>query len=81
MTDIIISFDTEDFTSSRAGDAIRDEAEILRTLGIKGCFCVVGLVAKQLKNLFSLANSVQCTSNKARLSITCEPCVVSNYCL
>ncbi len=49
MTDIIISFDTEDFTSSRAADAIRDEAEMLRSLGIKGCFCIVGLLAKQLK--------------------------------
>ena len=49
MTDIIISFDTEDFTSSRAADAIRDEAELLRSLGIRGCFCIVGLLAKQLK--------------------------------
>ena len=49
MTEIVISFDTEDFTSSRAADAIRDEAEILRSLGIRGCFCIVGLLAKQLK--------------------------------
>ena len=49
MTDIIISFDTEDFTSNRAADAIKDEAEILRSLGIRGCFCIVGLLAEQLK--------------------------------
>ncbi len=49
MTDIIISFDTEDITSSRAADAIRDEADLLQRLGIRGCFCIVGLLAKHLK--------------------------------
>lgn len=49
MTDIIFSFDTEDFTSQRASDAIVSEAGILRSEGIRGCFCVVGLLAKQLK--------------------------------
>lgn len=47
-TDIIFSFDTEDFTSNDAADAIYREAEILREEGIKGGFCVVGLVAGQL---------------------------------
>lgn len=49
MTDIIFSFDTEDFTSNTAADAILTEAEILRRHNVKGCFCLVGLLAKQLK--------------------------------
>jgi len=49
MTDIIFSFDTEDFTSNVAADAILREAELLRESGIKGGFCVVGLLAKQLE--------------------------------
>ena len=48
-TQLIFSFDTEDFTSCEAADAILAEAEILRRHGIRGCFCVVGLLAKQLK--------------------------------
>ena len=48
MTDIIISFDTEDYTNQEAADAIRDEANLLREEGITGCFNVVGLLAKQL---------------------------------
>lgn len=50
MTDIIFSFDTEDFTSNHAADAIWEEAEILRKEGIRGGFCLVGLVAQQLKS-------------------------------
>lgn len=50
MTDIIFAFDTEDFTSNEAADAIYHEAEILREEGIRGGFCVVGLVAEQLGN-------------------------------
>ncbi len=49
MTDIIFSFDTEDFTQNHSADAIYDEAEILRKSDIKGGFCIVGLLAKQLK--------------------------------
>ncbi len=49
MTDIIFSFDTEDFTSSRAADGILYEANLFREEGVKGCFCVVGLLAKHLK--------------------------------
>ena len=49
MTDIIFSFDTEDFTSSRAADGILYEANLLKEEGVKGCFMVVGLLAKQLK--------------------------------
>lgn len=50
MTDIIFSFDTEDFTSCSAADAILREAEILREEGVRGCFCMVGLLAEQLEN-------------------------------
>lgn len=49
MTDIIFSFDTEDFTSREAADGILNEAEILRTAGVRGCFCLVGLLAQQLQ--------------------------------
>lgn len=49
MTEIIFSFDTEDFTSSRAADGILYEANLFREEGVKGCFCVVGLLAKHLK--------------------------------
>ena len=48
MTDIVFSFDTEDFTSSRTADAIYREAKILEEEGVKGCFCLVGLLADQL---------------------------------
>lgn len=48
MTDIIFSFDTEDFTSNTAANAIKREADILHSEGIKGCFCLVGLLAEQL---------------------------------
>lgn len=49
MTDIIFSFDTEDFTSPRAADGILYEANMLKEEGVTGCFCMVGLLAKQLK--------------------------------
>ena len=50
MTDIIFSFDTEDFTSPRAADGILEIANILREEGIRGCFNLVGLLAEQLVN-------------------------------
>lgn len=49
MTDIIFSFDTEDFTSNRAADGILYEARLFKEEGVKGCFQIVGLLAKQLK--------------------------------
>ncbi len=49
MTDIIFSFDTEDFTSSRAADGILYEAKLFAEEGVRGCFQLVGLLAKQLK--------------------------------
>lgn len=48
MTDLIFSFDTEDFTCNRAADGILEVAEMLRAEGIRGCFNLVGLLAKQL---------------------------------
>lgn len=50
MTEIIFSFDTEDFTSNTAANSILEEANILRENGIKGNFVIVGLLAWQLKN-------------------------------
>jgi len=49
MTRVLFSFDTEDFTSNHAADAIYELAEILRSEGVRGCFAVVGLLAQQLK--------------------------------
>ena len=49
MTDIIFSFDTEDFTSSRSADGILYEANLFKEEGVTGNFCVVGLLAKHLK--------------------------------
>ena len=48
MTEVLFSFDTEDFTSNEAADAIRDLANLLREEGVRGNFCVVGLLARQL---------------------------------
>lgn len=50
MTDIIFSFDTEDFTSNIAADAIKREADILYEQGVRGSFCLVGFLADQLVN-------------------------------
>ncbi len=50
MTEVIFSFDTENFTSNRGADGIYNEAELLREAGVTGCFCVTGLLAEQLKN-------------------------------
>lgn len=47
-TEIMFFFDTEDFTSERAAEAILREAEICSSEGIVGHFAVVGLLAKQL---------------------------------
>ena len=47
MTDIYFSFDTEDFTSSRSCDAVRDEANLLHEYGVRGNFNVVGYLARE----------------------------------
>ena len=48
MTNLVFSFDSEDFTSSYAADGILEAAELLRAENIRGCFCLVGLLARQL---------------------------------
>lgn len=49
MTEIIFSFDTEDFTSVESMDTILEEANLFREEGVRGCFCLVGLLAKHMK--------------------------------
>ena len=49
MTDLIFSFDTEDFTSRESMDTILEEANLFREEGVRGCFCLVGLLAKHMK--------------------------------
>lgn len=50
MTDVIFSFDTENFTNPIGADGILNEARILRSEGIKGNFLYVGLLCGQLEN-------------------------------
>lgn len=50
MTDIIFAFDTEDFTSNLAANAIKREADIMTAQGVTADFCLVGLLADQLIN-------------------------------
>lgn len=42
-------FDTEDFTSERSAEAIKQEAEICASEGVVGHFAVVGLLTQQLE--------------------------------
>jgi len=49
-TEVIFSFDTEDFTSHRNSDAVLGLATMLTEEGVIGHFGVVGLVAEQLMN-------------------------------
>lgn len=48
MTDIIFSFDTEDYVNPNAADGILNAARLLREHGIRGCFNVVGMLAEAL---------------------------------
>lgn len=48
MTDVYFSFDTEDFTSDHAADAIRDEARLLSEYGIRANFNLVGYLGRML---------------------------------
>lgn len=48
-TQVIFALDSEDYTSNTAANAIYREAEILREEGVRGGFCIVGYLAKQLK--------------------------------
>ena len=59
MTDIIFSFDTEDFTCCRAADGILEAAEMLREEGIRGCFNLVGLLARNEAELFATLTEAQ----------------------
>ncbi len=47
MTEVYFSFDTEDFTSDTASDAVRDQAEILKEYGVRASFNVVGYLARE----------------------------------
>ncbi|MBQ7915155.1 MAG: hypothetical protein IJ315_00015 [Firmicutes bacterium] len=49
MTNLYFSFDTEDFTSNYAADGILEMANVLKEEGIRGNFCMVGLLAEQLQ--------------------------------
>ncbi len=48
MTDILYCFDTEDFTSNTSANAIADLARTLTKEGVRACFCLTGLLARQL---------------------------------
>ena len=49
-TDVMFNFDTEDYTSDYANDAIRDIARILTEEGVTGQFFVVGYLAQRLQH-------------------------------
>ena len=44
MTNVILSFDTEDIINERGADGIFRCARILREEGVKGCFNIIGLL-------------------------------------
>ena len=47
MTEVYFSFDTEDYTSNLASDAVRDQARILHAYDVRGNFNVVGYLARE----------------------------------
>lgn len=49
MTNIIFSFDTEDYVNPKGADGILRTARILRENGIRGCYNVVGRLAEALE--------------------------------
>lgn len=49
MTDIVFSFDTEDYVNDNAADGILRAAKLLRSEGIKGDFNVVGRLTEKLR--------------------------------
>ena len=49
MTDLIFSFDTEDYINYDVTDDIIKVAQLLRKNGIKGSYQMVGLMAEALK--------------------------------
>lgn len=48
MTDLIFSFDTEDYINYDVADHIIREAQLLRSEGFRGCYQTVGLMAEAL---------------------------------
>ena len=46
MTEIFFSFDTEDYVNPEGADGVLRSAKLLRSAGIKGCFCVVARMAE-----------------------------------
>lgn len=48
MTDIIFSFDTEDYVNPKCADGIIRSAELLREYGYRGCYNIVGYMADAL---------------------------------
>ena len=48
MTDIIFSFDVEDYVNPVGADGILRSAELLRKAGVKGCFNIVAHLAEAL---------------------------------
>ncbi len=48
MTDIVISFDTEDYVNPVGADGILDVATFLKEENIRGCFNIVGWLAQAL---------------------------------
>lgn len=49
MARVIFSFDTEDFITPEADDAVLKWAQMLTRHGVKGCFCLVGERARALR--------------------------------
>lgn len=49
MTQVVFSFDTEDYTNPAADGAIKRLADILASHGVRGCFNVVGELACELE--------------------------------
>lgn len=48
MVQVLLSFDTEDYTSSYSDDAILRLSEIMKEEGVRGCFNIVAELAKAL---------------------------------
>jgi hypothetical protein len=47
-TEVLVFFDTEDFTSDRANDAVRDLANLCSEEGVRAQFAVVGYLAHEI---------------------------------
>lgn len=48
MTDIVISFDTEDYVNPAGADGILNAATFLKEENIRGCFNIVAWLAQAL---------------------------------